>query len=386
MPAPRTIYLDHAATTPLAPEVRAALLPWLGERFGNPSSRHALGEAARAALDAARSEVAAAVGALPEHVTFTSGGTEANALAVLGTARGASARGRHVLVGPTEHPCVRDSARALADEGFEVETARLAPGGALDLADLEARLRPDTVLVAQMLANNEFGSLYPVRRVARLMRARSPWARLHVDAVQAFGKVDCALTELGADSLALSSHKVHGPQGIGALVFGRRAGAPDLRPLVFGGGQERGLRSGTENVAACVGFGAAARAADSAQPETARHLAGLRAQFVERLSSVPGARLLEVDGPRLDAIVAVVLSGAPAEVAMHHLEARGVFVSTGSACQARKSEVSPALLALGLNEREARGVLRVSFARTTTSEEVDAALRALAEVAAQLDG
>jgi cysteine desulfurase len=198
------IYLDNAATTPLAPEVGEAMRPWLEDAFGNPSSRHALGVRAAEALDEARWSVARALGAGPEGVVFTAGGTEANNLAVLGLARAAGSG--HVLVGPTEHPSVDRAAQALADEGFDVERAALLPGGALDLDDLESKLRADTVLVAQMLANNEVGSVYPLAEVARRVRARAPRAMLHVDAVQGFGKLSVSLGELGADSVALSAH------------------------------------------------------------------------------------------------------------------------------------------------------------------------------------
>src|SRR5688572_25294568 len=248
-----TIYLDHAATTPQDPAVRAAQEPYLGESFGNPSARHAGGVRAAEAMDRARGQLARALGARPEGVVFTSGGTEANNLAVLGLARAAGRRG-HALVGPTEHPAVRGPAAALEEEGFEVERLRLTQGGELDLEDAGQRVRPDTVLVAQMLVQNEVGSIYPVARLAKLARARAPCVRVHVDAVQACGKLPCTLDELGADSIAVSAHKLGGPQGSGALVL--RQGV-EPRPLLIGGGQERGLRSGTQNVAGAVGLGAA---------------------------------------------------------------------------------------------------------------------------------
>ena len=233
------IYLDNAATTPIDPRVRAAMSPWIEGEFGNPSSRHRQGERARSAIDEARGRVARAVGAQRDDVIFTSGGTEANCLGVLGSARARRKHGRHVIVGPTEHPCVRESALALREEGFDVESARLAGDGSFDFQHLESRLRDDTVLVAQMLVQNEVGAIYPVRDVAKLVHARARNAAFHVDAVQAFGKMEFSIHELGADSLAVSSHKVHGPQGAGALIT--RTEIP-LRPLVFGGGQERGFR------------------------------------------------------------------------------------------------------------------------------------------------
>jgi cysteine desulfurase len=380
----KLVYLDNAATTPLAPEVRAAMEPWLGEAYGNPSSRHPLGVRAAEAVEEARRAVAAAVGARPDGVVFTSGGTEADNLAVLGLARAAGKRRRHVLVGPTEHPAVGRAAEALGKEGFEVETARLDADGALDLDDLAARLRPDTCLVAQMLVNNEFGAIYDVARVARLVRANAPGAGLHVDAVQGLGKLDVSLGELGADSLALSAHKLHGPQGVGALIL-----APDARPqpLVYGGNQEHGLRSGTENVAGVVGMGVAVRLAAERRVEAAAHALRLRGLLEEQLTRVHGARLLAPGGAdgAVPSIAAVLLSGPPAEVWMHHLETAGVMTSVGSACQARARELSPALLALGLDQEEARRVLRVSFARSNTGDDVRALGDALVATAAALE-
>jgi cysteine desulfurase len=247
------VYLDHAATTPLDPRVRAAMEPWLGASFGNPSSRHPFGVAAAEALDAARAELARAFAVRASDIVFTSGATEANNLGVIGQARAARRHGRRVLIGATEHPSVREAAESLEREGFAVETLKLAADGSVDLDDLARRAGPDVVVVAHMLVSNEFGTVYPVRELSRTVRARAPNARLHVDAVQAVGKLDCALAELGCDSLALSGHKLHGPQGVGALVL---AGAT-VEPLQVGGGQERGRRSGTENVAGAVGLAAA---------------------------------------------------------------------------------------------------------------------------------
>jgi cysteine desulfurase len=287
-----------------------------------------------------------------------------------------------VLCGATEHASVRAPAEALKGEGFEVETLRLTGGGDLDLEHLAGRLRPDTVLVAQMLVQNEFGSIYPVRDVARLVRARSPSAALHVDAIQAVGKIEVSIGALGADSLSLTAHKIHGPKGAGALVT---ADAALLRPLAFGGGQEHGLRPGTENVAAIAGLGAAAEIADRTRESTHAALLARREAFVRGAGRIPCARLLEPGRSVSPAIAAVLIPGAPAEVRMHHLEERGVIVSAGSACQSRRNEVSPALTALGLAAEEARCVLRFSFSRSTTLEDVSSALGALETVCRELE-
>jgi cysteine desulfurase len=382
-PSPdRPVYLDNAATTPLAPEVLEAMRPWLEERYGNPSSRHPLGVRAAERIDDVRWSIARALGAEAERVAFTSGGTEANNLAVIGLAR-AAGKG-HVLVGATEHACVRLSAAALAEEGFEVETLPLEPGGALDPDRAASHVRDDTVLVAVMAVNNEFGSIYPVRDLARRVRARSARALVHVDAVQALGKVPVSLGELEVDSLSISAHKVHGPKGSGALALGERA---KPRPLLFGGGQEAGLRSGTENVAGISGLGASVEHAVARREELFDLGRTCRAALTEAIADLRGARVLEPDGGAgvVPTIAAVLVPGAPAEVLLHHLEVRGVLVGAGSACQARSSALSPGLIALGLDEDQARRVLRFSFSLGTDPEAVRAAGAALVEVARSVE-
>lgn len=377
-----TLYLDNAATTEVAPAVRAAMAPFLAAEFGNPSTRYSMGVRAAEAVDHARGLVARAVGAQARDVTFTSGGTEANNLAVLGLARQRARRGKRVVIGPTEHPSVRASAFALRDEGFDVREGRLGEGGALDLASFEELLTEDTVLVAQMLVNNEVGSIYPVSELARLVRRSAPNAALHVDAVQGLGKLELSMEELGADSLTVSAHKVHAPKGAGALVT--RGDVP-MRPLVFGGGQEAGRRPGTENVAGIVAFGAAARIADTEREAGVRAMTAARDAFVRGLARVPGARLLIEGSPVVSSICAIGLSGAPAEVWLHHLEERGVCASAGSACQASKKELSPVALALGLTPDEARRVMRFSFSRATTVAEAERGAELLAELATRLE-
>lgn len=378
----QTVYLDHAATTPLSALAREALLPYLEGEFGNPSSRHPLGVRAAQALERARGQLARACLVPPRQVVFTSCGTEAANLALLGTARAARPRGRHVIVGPTEHSCVRACAAQLAREGFEVQRAPLTPEGGLDLEGFARLVRPDTVLAAQMLVQNEVGTIYPVARLARVLRARAPGARLVVDAVQAFGKLDCAPSELGADALFLSAHKLGGPKGAGAAVF---AAEPDVGPVLFGGGQERGLRAGTENVAAIVGFGAAAEAAERARSATLARFAALRTRLLERLAGLAGLAVLSSGDAQQPGIVALLVPGAPAEVHLHHLARRGVYVGTGSACQANSKELSPALLALGLSEHDVRRVLRVSFGPATSAAEVERGADALLEVSRELE-
>jgi len=375
------MYLDHAARAPLRPEARAALLPFLLSEFGNPSSRHPLGVRAAEAIERAREALAQALLVEPRQVTFTSGGTEAANLAVLGLARATRARGRHVLVGATEHSCVRACAAELAREGFEVERVPLDAHGEVDLTAFAARVRPDTALVIQMLVNNETGVVAPVARMAKLARAAS--VRFAVDAVQAFGKLDCALSELGVDALFLSAHKLGGPKGAGAVALAQ--GVP-CAPVLHGGGQEHELRPGMENVAAIVGFGVAARLAEEQRTALSSRLRELRSRLLERLSDLRGLRVIEsASGAQQPGIVALVVPGAPAKVRVHHLARRGVFVSAGAACQSHARELSPSLRAIGLDDDSIRCSLRLSLGAATTGEDIDRAAQALLQVSCELE-
>lgn len=368
------IYLDNAASTRPAPEVLAATRAVEEAFFANPSSAHGLGAAAARALEAARAEVAAALGAAASEIVFTSGGTEANALGVLGAAR--AARGRHVVIGGLEHPAVARTAERLAREGYVLTVVPPGRDGVVAAADVVAALRPDTGVVALMLVNNELGTLQPVAELALALATRRKPERphLHVDAVQAFGFLRLRPAALGADTLAISGHKIHGTKGAGALWV--RAGAR-LEAVWDGGRQERGLRSGTENVAACVGLGRAAALAIEAQDAGAAEAVERERDRLEReaLAAVPGARRTVEGAPRAPHIASLAFPGLPAEPLLHALEARGVYASAGSACASRTRGPSAALKAIGVGED--LGVLRFSLARTTTADDVDGAVDAL---------
>lgn len=366
----RTLYFDHAATSPLDAAVLEEMLPYLRIETGNPSSVHGPGVRARAALERARERIRDAVTGVSGRsgsVTFTSGGTEANNLAVLGFVR--ARRTDRVVTSAVEHPSVRKAATAAAAEAgiphVEVETG---PDGALDLERLAAALSPKTTFVALIHGQNETGVLQPISAAARVVRAAAPRAHLHVDAVQSFGKVRLDEVVAVADSIAVSAHKIHGPKGTGALIrFTRRAPVP----LVFGGGQESDLRSGTEDVAGIVGFGAAAAHATEALVTATEHLAAISARVRSAFEALDGAALLGAGAPRLPSIIAAAIAGVRGEVLQHHLEEEGVVVGTGSACHARKSELSPTYAALGLTEADARSVIRVSLSRHTTAADVE---------------
>ena len=382
------IYLDNAASTEPVPEVLDALRVTAAELYANPASAHAGGAAAARALAQARADVAAALDVEPSELLFTSGGTEADALGVLGAAR--AARGRHIVVSALEHPAVMRCAEALAADGYALDVVAPAPSGVVSAEAVAAAVRPDTAVVAVMLVNNELGTQQPVADIARLLgtggdRKRPQRPHLHVDAVQAFGLARLRPRALGADSVAVSAHKLHGPRGAGALWL--RAGAR-ITPLWVGGGQERGLRGGSENLPALVGFGVAARLARAAvQAGADAEVAALRDRFeraaVEALAPiVPGARSTVTGAPRAPHIASLAFPGLPAEPLLHALEARGVLASAGSACASRTAGPSPTLKAIGIDDRTA--VLRFSFSRLTRPVDAHAAVAALVDATREL--
>ena len=377
-----SLYLDHAATTPVRREVLEAITPLLTTQFGNPSSAHEAGERARAALDEGRRLVASALGVRDGEIVFTSGGTESNNLAVQGIAvatmlgRGAS----HIVTTPIEHSSVREPARFLERvHGFEVTEVPVDGDGLVDPDDVAAALRDDTALVAVGLANNEVGTVQPVARIAEACRARG--IPLHVDAVQAAGWLPLSLADLGADSLAVSGHKLGTPQGIGALAI--RTGVP-LEPLLHGGGQERGRRSGTENVAGAAALGVALALAEAEREEAAARVSRIRDAFIaDAAALVPGIRLTGHPLHRLPSVASFVIPGANGEAVLVELERSGVLASSGSACRAGSTEPSHVLLAMGVDADEARTAVRFSFPRTLDADLAPVA-RALAAAVGEL--
>jgi cysteine desulfurase len=375
------IYLDNAASTRPAPEALEAMSAAAAEHFANPSSAHRLGAAAARALASARAAVAALVGAEPGEIVLTSGGTEADALGVLGAA--GVARGRHVVTTAIEHSAVLRSLELLEGRGFRLTRVLPDGRGVVSAEAIAAAVEADTALVAVMLVNNELGTVQPVAQVAAALRARSDGARrahLHCDAVQAVGLMPVNVRALGADTVAMSSHKLHGPKGAGALWV--RAGAR-LAPLWDGGRQEQGLRSGTENVPAQVGFGRAAALARTALAAIGR-VAGLRDRLEAEIARlVPGARgTVPAGAPRVAHIASLLLPGLPAEPLLHALEARGVYAAAGSACASRSRGPSHVLQALGIADDAA--VLRFSLCRFTAEDEPSLAAAALRDAVAEI--
>ncbi len=374
------IYLDYAATTPLRPEALEAMLPFLSAGGFNPSSLHAEGRAARAALDDARDRVAAALGVHRREITFVGSGSEADTHALLGAARAARSRGRHVVASAIEHHAVLHALDALRDEGFEVTLVPVDERGLVDPAAFEAALRPDTVLASIMLANNEIGVVQPVARLAA--RARDRGAIVHTDAVQAAGWLPLRPTELGVDLLALSGHKFSGPKGTGVLYV--RDGTP-LGPLVHGGGQEFGRRAGTENLAGIVGLARALELAVAGQAERAVRIGTLRDRLEAGIvASVGEVRVNGAGAPRLPNNCNLSFAGIDSETLLMRLDLAGVAVSAGSACTSGALEPSHVIAALGIDPRWHRGTIRFSLGDATTPGEIDRVLALLPRITAEV--
>lgn len=371
------IYLDNSATTAVCQEAVERMMYVMTERYGNPSSLHTFGIDAQREVTRARSEVAALIGAKPEQVVFVSGGTEANNVAILG---GAEARNRqpHIAVTTTiEHPSVSACFDRLEAQGWTVVRVQPETDGSISPEAIERACTPDTTLVSVMSVNNETGALMDISSIVARVRRIAPRALIHTDAVQAAGKIPLRAEKWGVDLLSVSSHKLHGPKGVGALYI--RKGVRVL-PRVFGGGQENGLRSGTEPVPAIAGFGAAASAVPSLAEQAQRYEA-LKACLIEELGSHPDVRFHTPVGG-VPYIVNISLVGFRSETVLHFLAQRGIFVSSGSACA--KGKHSTVLTAMGLSAAEIDSSLRISFCRNNTSEDVRALCGALREAAAVL--
>ncbi|MCC6176863.1 MAG: cysteine desulfurase [Chloroflexi bacterium] len=377
----RLAYLDHAATTPLDARVREAMAPYLGPRWGNPSSLYAHGRVARRALDEARDSVADVLGCRPAEVLFTSGGTEADNLAVMGTAFARRDEGNHIVTSSIEHHAVLHACEWLEKHfGFDVTYLRVDSTGTVDLEHLERAIRPGTILVSIMLANNEVGTIQPIAEAAAI--ARRHGAAFHTDAVQAAGALDLDVGTLGVDLLSLSAHKFYGPKGVGVLYVRR---GTSLLPLAQGGGQERGIRAGTENVASIVGLAEAFRLAHDEQAERNAHASRLRDRLVAGVvSGVEGATLTGHPTRRLAGSASFVFENADGESILMNLDQHQICASSGSACTSGTVEVSHVLTALGLPPELARGSVRMTTGQAIDDEGIDRVLAVLPDVVARV--
>lgn len=370
----REIYLDNNATTPVAPEVLEAMLPYLRECYGNPSSAHQKGREAERALRASRAAVARTLGVDESEIVFTACGTEGNNLALRGVARALKREGTHIITSQVEHPAVLETCRDLETEGFRVTYVGVAPTGALAPEAVLEAITDETILISLMHVNNETGVIFPVEELARRIKRTHPKIVFHSDGVQAVGKLPLRLTDI--DLYSLSGHKFHAPKGVGVLVVRRGV---RLKSVMTGGGQERGLRSGTENVAGIVGLARALELAYTDFETKQRHFQELRERFLTGLQDIPHARL-NTSAPAIPTTVSVAFWGVPGEVLLSALESEGIYVSAGSACASahkahrRRSHV---LTAMGLEPAVIDSSLRFSFSRYTTLEDIDETLRVL---------
>ena len=385
----RRIYLDHSATTPVDPRVATAMARTLTENYGNPSSVHGFGQQARAAVDRARREVATLIGAKPNEIVFTSGGTEANNLAIRGICETAVDHGRHIITSAIEHPSVRGVCDALEKRGWEVTRLPVYENGIVRIEDVNAALRPDTVLVSLMWANNEIGTIQPVREVGALVRERRQRGQLgqrhlwfHTDAVQAAGRLPLNVDEVGCDLLSMSAHKLYAPKGVGALYVRRGV---RLAVQNVGGHQERERRAGTENVPAIVAFGEAAKLAREEMPQRAAHDSALRDRFESRVRQSIGDVVMNGDREhRLSHLSNISFRFIEGEGLLINLDLEGVAVSTGSACSSGTLEPSPVIRALGVDDEIARGSIRFSFGKDNTEADVDYVVEVLSRAVERL--
>ena len=373
-----TVYFDHNSTTAVKPQVLQAMLPWLSNTAGNATSRHVYGRNVRDAVEAARKQIAECVGVQASQVVFTSGGTEANNFAIKGIA--ANLTPTQLLVSAIEHPCVSRPAQSLAWHGWQVQSIKVDSQCVLDLADAAQKLNARTGLVSVMLANNETGAIQPIAELAKLTRAHG--ALLHTDAVQAFGKLPVDFTALGVNAMTVSSHKIGGPVGVGALILDKRV---DIAPLLHGGGQERGLRSGTENVAAIVGFAQACELATASLKTRSETQAKLREQLetgLQRLHAVIFGQQAE----RLPNTSFFAIPNIEGETLVTALDKAGYAVASGSACSSDSTEPSHVLLAMGVEADLARGAVRVSLGEHNNETEIQGFLQALQQEVKRLKG
>ncbi len=369
----RRIYMDHSATTPVDPQVIQAMISTLTDSFGNPSSIHSFGQEAHKLIQKARKQVAGLIGADSEEIVFTSGGTEADNMAIIGTAKDRMGRGRHIITSQIEHHAVLDTCRQLEKEGFEVTYLPVNWFGEVDPETLARAIRPDTILISIMHANNEIGTIQPIATMGRM--ARDKGIIFHTDAVQSVGRIPVDVKSLSVDLLSLSGHKFYGPKGTGALYV--RSGTR-LTPLLFGGGQERKWRSGTENVPGVVGLGLAAELARQHLPERSQHLGKLSQTVIDRiLAEIPQAYLTGHPQKRLPGHASFVFQAVEGAAMLVFLDAEGIAVSGGSACTSNSFDPSHVLTALGLNKDAAHSSLRISLGKDNTLEDVERLMEVL---------
>lgn len=376
----RRVYLDYNATTPVDREVLAAMLPYFAENYGNASSIHSAGQDARAAVESARASVAALIGAKPSEIVFTSGGTEADNLAIFGLVNALRRERKHIICSPIEHHAALNSVEALEKQGIDVTWLPVSSDGVVNPEDVRRALRPETILISAMHANNELGTIQPITEIGRI--AHEANVRFHCDAVQSAGKIPIDVNEMRVDFLALSAHKIYGPKGVGALYV--RENTP-LEPLLFGGTHERDKRPGTENAAGIVGFGKAAELVRARLESDHARISALRDRLEQGvLRSIPETRVNGERARRTGNTTSITFANAEGESLVIALDLQGVQCSAGAACSSGATLPSHVLRAIGLPREEAKCTLRFSLGRLTMQEDVDYALEVIPAVVERL--
>ena len=379
MSTTRFVYADNAATTAISKHALDAMMPYLTTEYGNPSSLYRHAGRAKKALEEARATIAACIGAQPDEIFFTSGGTEADNWAIRGIAQTKAKKGKHIITSCVEHHAVSHTLEQLQREGYEVTWLPVDDKGNLTAGQVKAAIRPDTILITIMAANNEIGTVYPIEEIGKV--AREAGVTFHTDAVQAAGHIPLKADAWGVDLMSLAAHKFHGPKGVGILYI--RKGVA-IMPFILGGGQEKNRRSGTENVAGAVGMAAALKDAVDHMEENTARVSRLRDKLIAGLTKLPKSRLTGDPVNRLPGTASFVFEGIEGESIVLQLDARGICASSGSACSSASLEPSHVLLAIGLPHEIAHGSVRLSISETTTEEDVDYILEALPQVVKNL--
>ena len=373
-------YMDHSATSPVNPEVLKEMLPYFTESFGNASTLYALGREARTAMEKARKQVASLIGAQPEEVYFTSGGTESDNIAIKGTASKLKNKGNHIITSDIEHPAVEETCKYLEKNGYQVTYLPVGEEGIVKVSDVEAAITPETILITVMHANNEIGTIQPIKEIGALAREKGIY--FHTDAVQSVGKIPVNVGDMNVDMLSISAHKLYGPKGIGALYI--RKGVR-IDPLLHGGGHERGMRPGTENIPGIVGLGKACQIAEDNLEKNMEYVSSLRDRLIKGvLGKIEQSYLNGHPTKRLPNNANFRFSSIEGESLVLQLDAKGINASTGSACSSKKLEPSHVLMAIGLKEVDAHGSLRISLGTENTPQDIDYTIDAIDEVVERL--
>lgn len=371
-------YLDNSATTRCSRRACDVMVKVLTEDFGNPSSLHTMGISAEGYVKRAKEQIAKTLKAEAKEILFTSGGTESNNLALFGTALANRRAGSHIITTSIEHPSVSEAAAQLGEMGFRVTFLPVDGDGIISLEELKEAVCEETILVSLMMVNNEMGALEPIEEAAKIVKAKNPKTILHVDGIQAYGKYRICPKKMGIDLLSVSGHKIHGPKGIGFLYIKDKT---KIKPILYGGGQQKGMRSGTENVPGAAALGAAAEECYENFEEKIEHLFSLKERFIRGIQEIEGISVHGKTGrDSAPHIVSVGIDGVRSEVMLHSLEEKGIYVSAGSACSSNKPAPSRTLQGIGLTKSQIESAVRFSFCADTTEEEIDYAVAALKEI------